>query len=151
MKFRSTIASLILVLMMVCAVAIPSLAQGPQPVILNQNAGYAVVTFTATSQTSTPMTTGSTSYMTIRVVGSSLTTATWALKCSNDGGTSYFSWPTAAVGVPGTLALTQTSTADAMYIANISATDHCEFVTSGTFTGTNIKIKVTTSGNRGLL
>jgi hypothetical protein len=137
----------------------PAAAQGPYypgstPSIF-PNYSYAPATFTATSQTSSVINlTGLTSGL-VQVTGTALTTVTWAIKGSIDGGVTFFSLPTAAIPtttVPiTTTAVTQTTTASALYVVNLSGMTNVEFVTSGTFTATSVAIKLTASSNKSYL
>lgn len=132
----------------------PAFAQsyypGGQTSIL-PNFSYPAQTFTATAQTGTAIGITGLSTGTILVKGTALTTATFAIQGSNDGGTTWFGLNTAALLVPGTVAATQTATASALYIVNLAGFTNIRFVTSGTFTATSITIKLTGSSNKGLL
>lgn len=118
---------------------------------MTPNISYAAQTFTATGQTGATLNIGGASSGTISVIGSSLTTATWAIQGSNDGGVTFFPLLTAAIAVPGTTATSETTTANSMYIVNVAGLTNVRFVTSGTFTATNIKVKLVVSANKGLL
>lgn len=112
------------------------------------NFSPAAQSFTATAQTGAKINLGGYSSGTIEVYGT-ITTVTFAIQGSNDGGVNWFALPTAVITAPGTLAATQTATAAAMYRVNLAALTNVRFVTSGTFTGTGVFIKITASGNEG--
>lgn len=117
------------------------------------NYSPAAQTFTASAQTGTAIPLPAVDSALIQISGSSLSTVTWAIKCSNDG-TNFYSLPTAAMpttALPSTLAVTQTTTAAALYLVNVAGCMQVEFVTSGTFTATSVTIKFTGSPAKGLL
>lgn len=115
------------------------------------NAPFPTQTFTASAQSSNTAT-----YLngfgsgTISIIGNTLTTATWEIDGSNDG-VNFFKLPTAIIGTPGTLTLTETSTTNGLYVVNLAGIVSYKFATSGTFTATNIKLKLVASVNRGLI
>ena len=110
------------------------------------------ITMTATSQTSAaqPLL-ASYSSGTIQLTGTSLTTATFAIYgCSLASCTAAQFLPLSTIScsdTTGTYATTQTATANACYRVNLSGITAYEFVTSGTFTGTNIILTLTASPN----
>jgi hypothetical protein len=111
----------------------------------------APVTLTASSQTSTPISLGS-SYAagTILLSGNNLTTATFAVYgCSvaSCAPSQYLPLAIQACTVPGTYATTQTATANGCYQVNLAGMTSVEYVTSGTFTGTSITLTLTASPN----
>lgn len=114
-----------------------------------------VVSLTATAQTSTEfLGVPGASYAGIVVTGTTLTTATWALQGSINGGTTWVAIATAPLGVtPLVPVLTETSTvaAGSSYAANVAGFTRLRFVTSGTFTATGLKIQVVVTSNKGLL
>lgn len=119
------------------------------------NYSYAAQTFTAASQTGATINTGGLTSGTIVAYGTALTTATWQIQASNDGGAHWFNLPTAALpttALPSTLAASQTTTATTLYLVNVAGFTNVRFATtSGTFTATNLSLKLTASSNRGLL
>ena len=80
---------------------------------------------------------------TVTLTGSSLTTATFGLLGSADGGKNYFPLAISAVATPGTSATTMTATANGLYRVNLSGLTHIKYVTSGTFTATSITLLLT--------
>lgn len=123
------------------------------------NYSYAAQSFTATAQTGQTINLAGVSSGLIQVTGTGLTTATWELEGSIDGGTTWFPIGTAPYTfTSGSLTLpvasvnqTETTTATSLYIANLAGLTNVRFVTSGTFTATSISIKLTTASNNGLL
>lgn len=83
----------------------------------------------------------------ITLTGTSLTTATFGVLGSFDGGATYFPINIYPVLTPTTGGTTATATANGVYTTNLSGVDHVKFVTSGTFTATNIKLDLTGSPN----
>src|SRR5271170_1648784 len=89
---------------------------------------YPVQTFTATSQTGTVIQLGqnpsgnggSYSVGNISVNGSSLTTATFAVEGSSDGGNTYYPLNVNSVTAPGTVATTTTVTGPGIYQVNLA-------------------------------
>jgi hypothetical protein len=104
---------------------------------------------TATSQTSTPFALNMYSYSVgvVSLTGSSLTTATFAVYGSADGGVTYNALAIETCATPGTFATTETATANGCYQVNLAGLDHIEYVTSGTFTATSITLTLTASPN----
>lgn len=117
------------------------------------NTSFAPQSFTASAQTgATVYLTDAVSSGTVLVYGSALTTITWAIQGSNDGGATWYALNTAAITAPGTLATTETTTSTpSAYLVNLAGITNVRFVTSGTFTATGAFIKLTASGNKGLL
>lgn len=124
---------------------------------LNQQANviFSPVIMTATSQTSsvvhlsTELTGNVVSYSTgtITVTGTSLTTATFAVNGSSDGGKTFYPLNISTINAPATTATTETVTTAGAYQVNLSGITDIEFVTSGTFTATNISLTLTASPN----
>ncbi len=119
--------------------------------VVTPNYSFPAQSFTATGQTGTKINLAGFSSGTVTVTGTALTTATWAIQGSADGGTTWFPLLTATIAVPGTTATSQTTTASSMYIVNLACMTNVRFVTSGTFTATALSIKLTASANKGLL
>lgn len=85
---------------------------------------------------------------TITVTGSSLTTVTFSVWGSSDNGATYFALPIYTVASPSTSPTTvMTATANGLYQINLAGLTHIKFVTSGTFTATNVNIVLTASPN----
>lgn len=160
---RKLLASLFIPILALAMVASPVMAQstyypGSVPSIL-PNYSYPVQTFTATSQTSTNLGLTGVSAGLIQVTGSSLTTVTWAINGSVDGGTTWFALGTSqytfssgSMTVPiASIKSSQTTTASSLYIVNLAGLTNVQFVTSGTFTATSVAIKLVASSNHGLL
>jgi hypothetical protein len=84
---------------------------------------------------------------TLTVTGTALTTATFGVLGSSDGGNNYFPVNLYPVLTPTAGASTQTVTAAAMFYVNLAGLTHIKYVTSGTFTATSITILVTASPN----
>lgn len=114
---------------------------------------YTPMVFTATSQTAT-QTLGGISFCTFSLTATALTTVTWIVKGSTDGGTNYYAIAVApyvaGTLVPSTSAITSTS-APVLFVANLSGFTNFEIVTSGTFTATSVTITPTCSSNEGLV
>jgi hypothetical protein len=111
------------------------------------NYRYPAMVFTATSQTKTQGI-GGVSTATVQIFGVALTTVTWQLLCSNDGGTHFYGLPSLAAG--GTAPITAgaiTTTSAGLYYFKISGCTNFEIVTSGTFTATSVTAQVTASSN----
>jgi hypothetical protein len=120
------------------------------------NYTYPVQTFTAASATGTTLFIGGVRSGLITAFGTALTTATWKIQGSNDGGAHFFDLPTAAyptTAIPiTTTAVSQTTTATTLYMVNLAGFTNVRFVTtSGTFTGTNLKLALSASANGGYL
>lgn len=156
MKFIRNIAFVLVALVGAASIVTPASAQyyPGSLATMSPNYSYNLGTFTATSTTGTAQVLGGLESGVIQVTGTSLTTATWAIQGSIDGGTTWFALPTAAyptTAAPSTLAVTQTTTATAQYVVNLAGITQVRIVTSGTFTATNITIKLTASTNKGYL
>lgn len=121
------------------------------------NTVFATQTFTATGQTGTPLqlnglvvtsTVGSAfASGTITLTGSSLTVATFSVQGSADNGKTYFPLAVVDVSNPGTITTTVVATANGLYQVSLAGITHIRFVTSGTFTATNISLTLTASPN----
>jgi hypothetical protein len=110
-----------------------------------------VTSLTATAQTSASFGMPGSSYGVIQIKATAITTVTWAIQGSIDGGVTFFPLNTAAILVPGTVAATETSTANGLYVVNLAGITNVRFVTSSTFTATGLTIKLVTTSNKGLL
>jgi hypothetical protein len=120
------------------------------------NYSYTAQVFTANSSTGATVNVGGLRSGLIQVTGSSLTTATWKIQGSADGGVTWTDLPTAAYPttvVPiTTTAVSQTSTAAGLFCVNLSGMTNVRFATtSGTFTATSLSLKLTASSNGGYL
>lgn len=132
-----------------------SVAIAQTPYSTQTNAVFPAITFTATSQTSTPITLGQSpsgnggSYQlgNITVTGSSLTTATLTVLGSSDGGNSYYALNISPINAPQTVATTVVITTPGIYQVNLSGLTNVKFQTSGTFTATSISIVLTAAPN----
>lgn len=121
------------------------------------NYSYGAQSFTATAQTGATINLAGVSTGLIEVSGTALTTVTWQLEGSIDGGTTWFPVGTApytfssgSLTIPTSVSSTQTTTATTLYMANLAGFTNVRFVTSGTFTATNVSIKLTAASNTGL-
>lgn len=102
-------------------------------------------------QLNSPPSTGSASVGAITLVGTSLTTVTFTVEASTDGGLNYFPAPVYTVASPSIAASTPiTATASGQYYINLAGVTHLQIVTSGTFTATSVSFQLTTSPNAGL-
>lgn len=121
---------------------------------------YPAQTFTASGQTGTPIqlngltvlsTVGSSfASGTITVTGTSLTTATFSVQGSSDGGTTYFALPIIdplAAPSSSAPATTVTVTGNYTYQVSLAGITHIRLVTSGTFTATALSLTLTASPN----
>ena len=120
------------------------------------NYAYTPAVFTAASQTGATQYLGGVNSGLISAIGATLTTATWQIQGSNDGGAHWFNLPTAAyptTAIPiTTTAVSQTTTANTLYAVNLAGFTNVRFVTtSGTFTGTSLTLNLTASSNNGYL
>lgn len=106
------------------------------------------ITFTATGQTSSPIATAKASWSmcSISVSGTALTTATFGVMGSADGGVTYGVIPIYSPANQTTNS-TVTVTTGGIYQFNCGTLTHVEFVTSGTFTATSISLTLTASPN----
>jgi hypothetical protein len=99
--------------------------------------------FTATSQTGAVINlTGGFALGTIEVYGT-ITTVSWELQGTNDGGLHWFLMQTNPITNPGSQATSQTASAATMYAASLSGLTNIKITTLGTFTGTGVYFKVT--------
>jgi len=118
------------------------------------NYPYPPMVFTATSQTLTQALSGQ-SYCTFSVTANTLTTATFTIEGSSDGGTTYYPWAVAPLAGSATLASVLTAitvtTAPKMYVANVAGLTNFEIVTSSTFTATSVTVTPVCTSNKGLL
>lgn len=140
--------TLLLALLVPCA-AYAQYVPGAQPIVF-PTFQSPVYTFTATSQTGNSATTTALASGIIEVKGTALTTATWAMQGSIDGGTTWQALPTAPYPTTAfvtTTAVTQTTTTtNTFYVVKLLGFTKFRFVTSGTFTATNITIQFTGTG-----
>lgn len=123
------------------------------------NSVWPAQTFTATGQTSTVLQlnglTTSTSTVgssfasgTLTLTGTSLTTVTFAVMGSSDNGSTFYALPIYTVSSPtASPTSTITATANGQYQFSLAGITHIKFVTSGTFTATNVSMVLTTSPN----
>lgn len=74
----------------------------------------------------------------VNLVGTALTTVTFAVQGSRDYGATYNSLVIQSCGATGGSSTTATATANGCYWVNLSGVDHVKLVTSGTFTGTSV-------------
>jgi len=112
---------------------------------------YPAVVMTASGQTSTPIQldtyNGSYSAGVVAITGSSLTTATVAVYGTSLFKTNFVPLAIESCADPGTFSTSVTVTAGACYQVNLAGMAYIEFVTSGTFTATNISLTLTASPN----
>jgi hypothetical protein len=124
------------------------------------NSIYPAQTFTASNQTGSaiqlngltvPSQVGSSfASGTITVTGTSLTTATFSVWGSSDGGATYFVLPIInplAAPSSSAPATAVTVTANGTYMVSLAGITHVELVTSGTFTATALSLTLTASPN----
>lgn len=112
---------------------------------------YPAQSFTATAQTGAVIAlngaTGSSGSSfgagTITVAATSLTTATFAVQGSSDGGLTYFALPITPVAVGASQGATVTATAAGLYQVSLVGITHVKFVTSGTFTASGLTLTLT--------
>jgi hypothetical protein len=158
MRLRNFVLGLVAI---AAAFTLPAVAQSNVPnyggyqASLTPTLRYAPVTFTATAQTSTAQTLSGASFGLFQVKGTALTTVTFNVQGSIDGGATYFTIPFAvATGYttrPLTTESTATATASTLYAINLAGLTNIKFVTSGTFTATNVTISLTATSNVGVL
>lgn len=148
MKIKAVFLSLVLA---AAAVFVPSARAQGGFVTFNQNFNPAAQALTATSQTTATINIAGYSYATFEVYGTAITTITLGLQGSNDGGVHWYALNSAVVTAPGTVATTQTATANTLYIANVAGMTNLRFVTSSTFTATGAFVKLIATVSRGLL
>jgi hypothetical protein len=85
---------------------------------------------------------------TITVTGSSLTTVTFSVMGSSDNGVTFYPLPIYTAATPTTTpSTTITVTANGLYQVSLAGITHVKFVTSGTFTATNVSLVLTASPN----
>jgi hypothetical protein len=124
---------------------------------LNPNYTY-YSTFTASGQSTTQAIPGLSTVM-IGVTGTALTTVTWQITCSPDSGVTYYGVPSTSGVVnatyftiqavtAGTITTTSSGTA---YWVNLAGCNKFKLTTSGTFTATNVTIRVTGSYAKGII
>lgn len=139
-------------LTLLVASVVPGWTQSPYSVNIFKPA----TVMTATSQTSAAIPLGTSaaapksgSYAggNIQLTGSSLTTATFGVTASSDNGVTYFAIPICTMAATPVCATTQTATTNAIFTINLTGLTHIKFVTSGTFTATNISLLLTASPN----
>lgn len=113
-----------------------------------------VITATSTTTTAINLGTvatvpksGSYSSGVIQLTGTALTTATFGVTASSDNGVTFFAVPICTVAATPSCATTQTATAAALYAINLGGLTHIKYVTSGTFTATNISLILTAAPN----
>lgn len=115
-------------------------------------------TITATSVTSAPINLGQQTQSgvgnygawsagKVTVTGSNLTTVTFSVLGSADGGVTYYPLAVNAVGSPGTTATSVTATANGLYEFSLAGLTNIEFQTSGTFTATSVTFTLTAAPN----
>lgn len=110
-------------------------------------------TATATSQTSPAMALNTKNQAfnyasgTINVVGSSLTTVTFAVLGSMDHGVTYNALVIQSCGTSGATTTTVTATANGCYWVNLAGVDSLEFQTSSTFTATSVVLTLRANPN----
>lgn len=142
--------------------ATPASAQYGYPIggynaSLFPTASFAAVTFTAASQNGAGSGLAGYKSGVIQATGVSFTTGVWSIQGSVDGGTTWFSLPTASyptTSVPITVtAVTQTTTTvPSRYVVSLSGLTNFRFITtSGTFTGTSLSLSMTATSNGGYL
>jgi len=163
--FKKTALAVVIGLTISALAIIPQLSL-PRALFAQSNQGYfavltpnfspAALTFTATSQTGKIALSGFQS-CTMQYVGTGITTATFEVKGSNDGGTTYYPLPFSTgaytsnvLSVVTGATITESGNTAVIWWLNVASLTNLEVVTSGTFTGTSIAIKFTCSSNRGL-
>ncbi len=150
-----TLRNILLAVAALIAPLTPAFAQYSSSV-LNQNPTYSgsVQTFTGVANGNANRLVGYSSGV-IEVTGTGLTTVTWAIQGSIDGGVTWQALPVAAfptTALPSTLAASETTTATGtFYLVNVAGFTNYRFVTSGTFTATSVGFKLTASQYKGLL
>jgi hypothetical protein len=158
MRLRNLVLGLVA---LATTLTLPAVAQSNVPnyggyqASLTPTLRYAPVTFTATAQTSAAQTLSGASFGLFQVKGTALTTVTLGVQGSIDGGVTYFAIPFAAAtgytSLPVTTAATATATTSALYAVNLAGLTNVRFVTSGTFTATNVTVSLTATSNKGIL
>jgi hypothetical protein len=121
------------------------------------NQRFAAMSFTATSQNKTQSLQGCATAA-VGVSGVALTTVTWQLTASPDGGANYYGLPSlAAAGtitsgvLPYTTQGAITTTAASLYFFNLAGLTNVKITTSGTFTATSVAVQITCSSNKGMI
>lgn len=128
-----------LALALFCCVAVST------PAPAQSNGDFAAQTFTGDA-TGSPLLIPQLTYATVELTGT-ITTITFQILVSNDGGKTYFPAPFAAIATPGTLVTQTTATSQGLYVINLAGLTDLEIVTSGTFTASNAAFKVTAAYN----
>lgn len=82
-------------------------------------------------------------YGTVSLKATSITTVTFTIQVSNDGGVSYFPAPFSVCSAPSTLMNVATATTQQLYCLSLAGMTNYRIVTSGTFTGTGVTFKLT--------
>lgn len=114
---------------------------------------YPAQTFTASATTGTAIplqqnsSGGSYGAGTISLTGTGLTTVTFQVQGSNDGGTTYFPLYITGVSDPTVTGSTITSTGNGLYSVSLAGLTHVRFVTSGTFTASTVVLRLTAAPN----
>jgi hypothetical protein len=157
----SKVSALVALIVLALGVAIASWSQGPpaNPSLgsILPNYSFPAMVFTATAQTKTQAL-GGVSYATIDVTAVGLTTATFQVKASNNGGASYdfnvgvapYVYTSGALSAISQSPITITS-APAVYVCNLAGFTNVEITTSATFTATSLTAKITGTSNHGVL
>ena len=137
------------ILFSIIAILVLAVALAPAPVNAQSPYAYQIFlplsNFTAASQTGRVITLGR-AYATgtISLVGHTLTTAGIQVLGSSDGGITYVALGMWAEAVPGTVATSETVTANGIFRVNLGGITHVKLATtSGTFTGTSIDMTLT--------
>lgn len=147
---KTTIRSIVLVLALCLGAGVAStFAQA----VSQTNTIYAAQVFTASAQTGAVITLGqspsgnggSNSVGNVTVTGTALSTVTFSVLGSADGGNTFTALPINAIATPGTTATTATATSGGVYQVNLAGITQIEFQTSGTFTATSVNLILTTS------
>lgn len=154
-KLRYALTVLLVVIVAIVSLTAPPAAAqafpGSQASLL-PNYAYTPAVFTAASQTGATIFTGGLKSGLVTAYGTALTTATWKIQGSNDGGGHWFDLPTAVYPTTTlpitTTVLSETTTATSLYVVNLAGFTNLRFVTtSGTFTATNLTLVLTASSN----
>jgi hypothetical protein len=111
------------------------------------NYAYAPMVFTATAQTKTQSLSGQ-QCLTLTMTSSSLTTVTFQVKVSNDGGATYVPARTTPLAASLTASISAvTATTNNPYLVQVASFTNYEIVTSGTFTATSVTFQGVGSSN----
>ncbi len=126
-----------------------TIAGGTAITIVSGGSAYSAAPTSATLSNGTATCSGTV------VVASALTTATWQVQGSIDGGVKWFTLVTApypATTLPiTTVAVSQTVTGTKLFVINLAGMTNVRFgTTSATFNATTISLKLTASSNKGL-